>query len=66
MLQSAPGLIFTLFAGPMTDKFGRKPLIICALVGYLLLDIIFIINTYWFLELKVSSSVSSCVETKLG
>ena len=50
----------------MTDKFGRKPLIICALVGYLLLDIIFIINTYWFLELKVSSSVSSCVETKLG
>ena len=53
MLQSAPGIVFTLFAGPMTDRFGRKPLIICALLGYLLLDIIFLINSYWFYELKV-------------
>ena len=53
MLQSAPGIVFTLFAGPMTDTFGRKPLIIAALFGYLLLDIVFLINSFWFYELKV-------------
>ena len=53
MLQSAPGIVFTLFAGPLTDSFGRKPLIISALFGYLLLDIIFLVNAYWFFELKV-------------
>ena len=55
MLQSAPGIVFTLFAGPLTDSFGRKPLIICALFGYFLLDIIFLINSFWFYELKVYS-----------
>ena len=56
LIQSAPGILFTLFAGPMTDRFGRKPLIICALLGYLLLDIIFLINSYWFYELKVPNN----------
>ena len=51
--QSAPGIIFTLFAGPLTDTYGRKPLIISALLGYLLLDIIFLINSIWFYDLKV-------------
>ena len=59
MLQSAPALIFTLFAGPMTDRFGRKPLIICSLLGYLLLDIIFLINSHWFFELKVEMSLEA-------
>ena len=52
-LQSAPGIIFTLFAGPLTDTYGRKPLIISALLGYFLLDIIFLINSIWFYDLKV-------------
>ena len=52
-LQSAPGMVFTLFAGPLTDTYGRKPLIICALLGYFLLDIIFLINSIWFYDLKV-------------
>ena len=51
--QSAPGIIFTLFAGPLTDTYGRKPLIISALLGYLLLDIIFLVNSIWFYDLKV-------------
>ena len=53
MLQSAPGIIFTLFAGPLSDQLGRKPLIFSALFGYLLLDIIFLFNAVWFFELKV-------------
>ena len=61
MLQSAPGIIFTLFAGPLSDQLGRKPLIFSALFGYLLLDIIFLFNAVWFFELKVEYQ-----ETLLG
>ena len=53
MLQSAPGILFTLFAGPLSDQLGRKPLILSALLGYLLLDIIFLFNAVLFFELKV-------------
>ena len=52
MLQSAPGILFTLFAGPLSDQLGRKPLILSALFGYLLLDFIFLFNAVWFFELK--------------
>ena len=53
MLQSAPAIIFTLFAGPLSDTYGRKPIIISSLFGYLLLNIVFLINCLWFFELKV-------------
>ena len=52
MLQSAPGILFTLFAGPLSDQLGRKPLILSALFGYLLRDFIFLFNAVWFFELK--------------
>ena len=42
MLQSAPGLIFTLVAGPFS-----------ALLGHLVLNLILLINAVWFIELKV-------------
>ena len=62
MLQSAPGIVFTLFAGPLTDTYGRKPLIISALFGYFLLNLVFLINAYWFFELKVNRIPdASCV-----
>jgi hypothetical protein len=38
-------------AGPLSDKFFRKPLIILSLGGYILLNIIYTINAYWFYEL---------------
>ena len=53
MLQSAPAIVFTLFAGPLSDTYGRKPLIISALFGYFVLDIVFLVNSIWFFELKV-------------
>ena len=58
MLQSAPAIIFTLFAGPMSDTYGRKPLIICALFGYFVLNLVFLINSIWFYELKVTIFMS--------
>ena len=54
MLQSAPAIIFTLFAGPLSDTYGRKFLIIFALFGYFILNIVFLINSFWFYELPVS------------
>ena len=55
MLQSAPGLLFTVVAGPLTDSWGRRPLILSALLGHLLLNIILLVNAVWFIELKVKS-----------
>ena len=53
MLQSAPAIVFTLFAGPLSDMYGRKPLIISALFGYFVLNIVFLVNSLFFYELKV-------------
>ena len=66
MLQSAPGIIFTLFAGPLSDQLGRKPLIFLALFGYLLLDIIFLFNAVWFFELKVEYLLLECLQDLTG
>ena len=56
LLQSAPVILFTLFAGPLTDKYGRKPLIVSSLAGYLLLNLVMLINSIWFYQLKVGRS----------
>jgi MFS family permease len=53
MLQALPGIIFTLVAGPLSDRYGRRPLLIISLAGYSLLNLIFIINSFWFTELTV-------------
>ena len=52
-LQNVPSLIFTLFAGPLSDTYGRKPLIVISLFGYFILNISHLINSIWFNELKV-------------
>ena len=48
-------MVFTLYAGPLSDKYGRKPLILVSFAGYFLLNLVFLINSYWFYELKVYS-----------
>ena len=53
MLQCMPVMMFVMIAGPLTDRYGRKPLILCALVGYLILDLVFLLNSLWFHQLKV-------------
>ena len=55
ILQSLPAVLFTLYAGPLSDKYGRKPLILVSFAGYFLLNLVFLINSYWFYELKVYS-----------
>ena len=52
-LQSFPTIPVAFLAGPLSDKFSRKPLILFSLGGYVLLNVIYMINAYWFYELKV-------------
>eukprot|EP00092_Neocalanus_flemingeri_P036288 GFUD01039510.1.p1 GENE.GFUD01039510.1~~GFUD01039510.1.p1 ORF type:complete len:539 (-),score=81.11 GFUD01039510.1:778-2394(-) len=66
ILQSAPAIIFTLFAGPLSDTYGRKPLIICALFGWFLHNIVFLVNSIWFYELKVEYLLFECLQDFTG
>ena len=63
LLQSWPAIVFTFFAGPISDDYGRKPLIIVGCLGYVILNISFFINTWFMYELKVSKTVLIMVKT---
>ena len=53
MLQALPGVLFTLVAGPLSDRYGRKPLLLISLTGFVLLQLVFLVNAIWFEELAV-------------
>ena len=52
VLNSVPSMMFTLFAGPWSDHHGRKPLLILTVFGQCLHHLVFLINSYFFKELK--------------
>jgi len=66
LLQSAPAVVFTIFAGPLSDTYGRKPLMIMAIFGYLVLDVVFLINAFWFEELRVEYLLFECLQDFTG
>ena len=52
-LQSVPAIVVAFFAGPLSDRYARKPFILLSVGGYIILNAIFLINAFWFYELKV-------------
>ena len=46
ILTAIPAIITSLFLGPWSDLNGRKPLMISAMLGTILNQVIYIINTY--------------------
>ena len=54
-LQSLPTIVVAFLAGPLSDRFSRKPLILFSLSGYVLLNFIYMVNAFWFYELRVGS-----------
>jgi len=65
-LQSIPTIPVAFLAGPLSDKFSRKPLILCSLGGYILLNIIYMINAFWFYELKMEYLLFECLQDFTG
>ena len=51
VIQTIPACIYVLFAGPWSDRHGRKFLIGCCLFGYVIANAVFLINLYFFYEL---------------
>jgi len=47
-IKGVPPIIFTLFIGPWSDRFGRKLLMVVPLTGYIGYNVWFLINVIWF------------------
>jgi len=65
-VKGIPPIIFALFIGPWSDKFGRKFLIIFPLFGYVLYDLWFLVNVIYFDELVVEYLMLEIVQYWFG
>ncbi len=52
LLRALPMVLFALFAGPWSDRFGRKPLIVISVLGFCLSNLVFLLNVFFFDELR--------------
>ncbi len=52
VIEAVPAVLFTLFAGPWSDTHGRKFLIFFSVFGSIICNAIFMLNAYFFYELK--------------
>ena len=43
-IERTPGLVYSLFAGSLADKFGYKPILLGPLIGMLISDIAMLLN----------------------
>jgi len=65
-LQRLPSVVFTLFAGPLSDSFGRKPLLVFPIVGFIILNFVLLINAIFFQALTVEFLLFECLQDFTG
>ena len=53
MMSQVPTVIYAVLAGSLSDKFGRKPLMVAAILGQILEGVALLVNQIWFTELKL-------------
>ena len=53
-------------SGPLSDTYGRKPLIVISLAGFFILNLVFMINSIFFMELKVEYILFECLQDLTG
>ena len=46
----------------MINLMCRKPLMIMAIFGYLVLDVVFLINAFWFHQLRVGGRDTATIQ----
>ena len=54
------------FKIPLFEDYGRKPLIIVGLLGYIVLNIAFFINSWFMYELKAEYLLFECLQDLFG
>ncbi len=61
-----PAVIFTLAAGPWSDRHGRRPIIVLATVGQLAANLNYLVCSHFFKELRAEFLLLEMVENCLG